>query len=93
MVVTASNVNDATMLAATLHDIRVPRDRWRARIRSDLGLADKAYPAKANLEWLRARGIAATIPERVDQIEKRQKWPDRPIEFGEERQRRYRGRT
>lgn len=93
MVVTAGNVNDTTMFAATLDDIRVPRDRGRACSRPDRVLADKGYPSRANRAWLRARGIAATIPERADQIEHRRKRPGRPIEFGEEQQRRHRGRN
>jgi transposase len=56
-------------------------------------LADKGYPSKANRAWLRARGIAATIPERDDQIAHRKKKPGRPIDFGEEQKRRYRGRN
>ena len=93
MVVTAGNVNDTTMLAATLDDIRVPRERGRARSRPDRVLADKGYPSKANRAWLRARGIAATIPERSDQIANRRKRPGRPIEFGTDQQERYRGRN
>lgn len=93
MVVTAGNVNDTSMFAVTLDDIRVPRERGRARSRPDRVLADKGYPSRANRAWLRARGIAATIPERADQIKHRSKRPGRPIEFGEEQQRRYRGRN
>ena len=40
---------------------------------------------------MRARGIAARIPERDDQIAHRKKKPGRPIDFGEEQKRRYRG--
>lgn len=94
MVVTAGNVNDTTMFAATLDDIRVPRaGGGPARLRPDRVLADKGYPSRANRAWLRARGIAATIPERADQIAKRRKRPGRPIEFGEVQQERYRGRN
>lgn len=93
MVVTAGNMNDTTMLTATLDDIQVPRLRGRARSRPDRVLADKGYPSKANRAWLRARGIAATIPERSDQIANRRKRPGRPIEFGPEQQERYRGRN
>lgn len=93
MVVTAGNVNDTTMFSATLDDIRVPRERGRTRSRPDRVLADKGYPSKVNRAWLRARGIAATIPERNDQIANRRKRPGRPIEFGEAQQERYRGRN
>lgn len=34
--------------------------------------------------------IAATIPEREDQIAHRRKRPGRPIDFGEQQQKRYR---
>jgi transposase len=43
--------------------------------------------------WLRERKIAATIPERDDQIAHRRKKPGRPIEFGAEQQARYKGRN
>ncbi|WP_197024711.1 transposase [Cellulomonas sp. KRMCY2] len=56
-------------MAATLDQVRVPRARaGRPRTRPDRVLADKGYPSKANRAWLRTRGIAATIPERDDQI-------------------------
>ena len=56
-------------------------------------LADKGYPSKANRAWLRTRGIAATIPERDDQIAHRRKKPGRPIDFGDQQQERYKGRN
>src|SRR6266540_3065286 len=88
---TGGNVNDTTMMTAILDDIRVPRKgKGRPRTRPDRVLADKGYPSKANRTWLRTRGIAATIPERDDQIAHRKKKPGRPIDFGEEQKRRYR---
>src|SRR6266540_4140484 len=45
------------------------------------------------LSWALTGGIAATIPERDDQIAHRKKKPGRPIDFGEEQKRRYRGRN
>jgi transposase len=91
---TGGNVNDTTTMTAVLDDIRVPRKgKGRPRTRPDRVLADKGYPSKANRAWLRARGIAATIPERDDQIAHRKKKPGRPIDFGEEQKRRYRGRN
>ncbi len=54
---TAGNVNDTTMLPATLEQIRVPTG-GRARTRPERVLADKGYPSKANRAWLRQRGIA-----------------------------------
>ena len=71
---TAGNINDTTMLSTVLDGIRVPRlGPGRPRTRPDRVLADKGYPSKANRAWLRARGIAATIPEREDQIAHRAK--------------------
>ena len=56
-------------------------------------MADKGYPSRANRAWLRERGIAATIPERDDQIAHRRKRRGRPIDFGDEQRHRYRGRN
>lgn len=39
----------------------------RPRVRPDRVLADKAYTAKANRDYLTARGVKVTIPEREDQ--------------------------
>lgn len=66
-VLTAGNVNDTTMMAATLDQIRVPRTgRGRPRRRPYRVLADKGYPSKTNRSWLAARGISTTIPEKAD---------------------------
>lgn len=90
---TAGNVNDTTMMSAVLDGIRVPRvGQGRPRTRPERVLADKGYPSKANRAWLRRRGIAATIPERDDQIAHRRRRPGRPIDFGEEQKVRYRYR-
>lgn len=56
-------------------------------------VADKGYPSKKNRAWMRERKIAATIPERDDQIAHRRKRPGRPIDFGDEQQERYKGRN
>lgn len=56
-------------------------------------MADKGYPSKANRAWLRERRIAATIPERDDQIAHRRKRRGRPIDFGDQQRARYRGRN
>ena len=94
MVLTAGNVNDTTMMVAVLEGIRVPRaGKGRPRTRPERVLADKGYPSKANRAWLRSRGIPATIPERDDQIAHRRKKPGRPIDFGPDQKRRYRGRN
>lgn len=92
-IVTGGNINDTTMLTATLEAIRVPRQAGRPRQRPDRVLADKGYPSRKNRAWLRQRGIARTIPERDDQIAHRQKKPGRPIDFGQEQQERCKGRN
>lgn len=91
---TGGNVNDTTMMTAVLDGVRVPRPgQGRPRTRPDRVLADKGYPSKANRAWLRQRGIAATIPERDDQVAHRRARPGRPIDFGPEQAQRYRGRN
>jgi len=92
-VITGANINDTTMMTATLEQIRVPRAVGRPRRRPDRVLADKGYPSKKNRAWLRERKIAATIPERDDQIAHRRRKPGRPIDFGEAQQERYKGRN
>jgi len=73
-VLTAGNINDTTMMAATLEEIRVPRPgRGRPRTRPDRVLADKGYTSKANRSWLADRGIKATIPEKSDQAANRKR--------------------
>ena len=52
----------------------MPRQgRGRPRCRPNRVLGDKAYSSFANRAYLRRRGIAATIPERADQIRNRQR--------------------
>lgn len=84
---------DTSMMAAALAQIRVPVGRGRPRTRPDRVLADKGYPSKSNRAWLRKNGIAATIPERDDQIAHRRKRRGRPIDFGDAQRVRYRGRN
>jgi transposase len=55
-------------------------------------LVDKGYPSKGNRAWLRQHDIAATIPERDDQIAHHRKKPGRPIDFGPEQKERYKER-
>src|SRR5665647_14819 len=82
------------MMSAVLDQVRVPRaGAGRPRTRPDRVLADKGYPSKANRAWLRSHAIAATIPERDDQIAHRRRKPGRPIDFGPDQQLRYRGRN
>ncbi len=91
--ISGGNINDTTMMTATLEQIRVPRATGRPRQRPDRVLADKGYPPKKNRAWLRERRIAATIPEREDQIAHRRRKPGRAIDFGEAQQERYKGRN
>ena len=57
------------MLAAVLAEIRIPRrGRGRPRTRPDRLLGDTGYSARANRRLLARRGIAATIPQRSDQL-------------------------
>lgn len=77
-------------MQAILAEIRVPGTSGRPRTRPDRVIADKGYPSKANRAWLRERGIAATIPERDDQITHRRKKRGSPIDFGDEQRLRYR---
>lgn len=81
------------MLIDTLSEIRVAGRTGRPRSRPDRLLADKGYPSKANQAWLREHGMAATIPEREDQITHRRKRSGRPIDFGREQRERYKGRN
>lgn len=92
-ILTPGQAADSSMLTATLSEIRVPGARGRPRSRPDRVLADKGYPSRANRAWLRERGIAATIPERDDQIAHRRKRRGRPIDFGHQQRVRYRGRN
>ena len=92
-VVTGGQVADTIMLPTAMDAIRVPGPIGRPRTRPDRVIADKGYPSKANRAWLRARGIATTIPERDDQITHRRRRRGRPIDFGPNQQNRYRDRN
>jgi transposase len=68
VVVTGGTVNDSLAFTEVMDGIRVPRQHvGRPRTRPDRVLADKGYSSRAIRTWLRARGIAHTIPERADQ--------------------------
>ncbi|WP_396653588.1 transposase [Microbacterium sp. WCS2018Hpa-9] len=67
-VLTPGQTADTSMLIDTLSEIRVLGRTGRPRTRPDRLLAHKGYPSKANRAWLRELDIAATIPERDDQI-------------------------
>jgi transposase len=64
---TAGQAGDNPELMAVLTDIAVPTG-GRARWRPDAVVADKAYSHPSTRKDLRARGIAAVIPQRSDQI-------------------------
>ena len=63
--VTAANINDTTMFEAVLEDVppvRTPTGRRRRRpAKVD---ADKGYDSRANMAYLRRRGITARIARR-----------------------------
>jgi transposase len=68
LLLTAGNVNDCTMFTQVLAGIWMPKPgRGRSWKRPRRVLADKGYSTRAIRAHLRSRGIAATIPERVDQ--------------------------
>ena len=74
MVLTGGNVNDCTMFTSVVAGIRMPRPGpGRAWTRPRRVLADKGYSTRAIRDYLRRRGIAATIPERRDQQANRQR--------------------
>jgi transposase len=68
MLLTGGQAGDSPQMPAVLEAIAVPRlGGGRARIRPDRVLADKAYSSRANREYLRRRGIRATIAVPADQ--------------------------
>lgn len=85
---TPGNVNDATAFADVLDGVRIPRvSTGRPRATPQRVLGDKAYSSRAIRQLLRRRGIAATIPERRDQLANRRRkglWGGRPPAFDRE---------
>src|SRR5437762_1623764 len=74
ILLTGGQCGDSPQFTHVLAGIRVPRpDGGRPRTRPDRVLADKAYCSRGNREYLRRRGIAATIPIKTDQAEHRRK--------------------
>jgi transposase len=72
ILITAGQCGDSPQFTAVLDAITVARTGpGRPRTRPDRVLADKAYGSRANRDWLRRRGIAATIPEQADRIRHR----------------------
>lgn len=68
IMLTAGQRGDSPQFIAVLDRIRVPRPGGgRPRTRPDRVLADKAYTSKANRDYLRQRGIKATIASKADQ--------------------------
>ncbi|BDH06199.1 IS5 family transposase [Streptomyces seoulensis] len=66
---TGGNINDCTQFEAVMERIRIARPGpGRPRTRPDRVVADKGYSARKIRSYLRRRGIAAAIPERIDQI-------------------------
>ncbi len=66
---TGGNAGDCTQFTHLMAAIRVPRiGSGRPRARPDHVIGDKGYSTKAIRAHLRRRGIAATIPERRDQV-------------------------
>ena len=69
---TPGQAGDNPQLLPLLDDIRVPRvGPGRPRKRPDHLIADKAYSHPSTRAALRARGLAFTCPERIDQIARR----------------------
>nr|WP_256226727.1 IS5 family transposase [Streptomyces sp. PAN_FS17] len=68
ILVTPGQRHDSICARPLLERIRVPRiGLGRPRCRPDQVIADKAYSSRGFRAYLRARGIANTIPERSDQ--------------------------
>lgn len=60
--------NDSPMFPNLLAALRVPRiGPGRARTRPTVVIADRAYSARSHRQLLRAKGITAVIPEKIDQ--------------------------
>ncbi len=62
MLLTGGQAGDSLHFAAVLDRIEIPTLGSRARRRPDRVLADNAYSSRGNRNWLRRRGIKATIP-------------------------------
>ena len=73
VILTAGQAGDNPQLLPLLDQIAVDRiGPGPARTRPERVLADKAYSHPSTRAALRARGIAFTSPERIDQIRRRQ---------------------
>jgi transposase len=68
LVLTGGHAADGSLFRLVMDTIQVHGGGpGRPRTRPDRVLADKAYTAKANRDYLTGRGIKHTIPERDDQ--------------------------
>jgi transposase len=68
LLLTGGNAADTSYFQAVLETVAVrTAGQGRPRTRPERVLADKAYTAKANRDYLSRRGIKHTIPEREDQ--------------------------
>jgi transposase len=92
LLLTAGNVNDTTLFAQLMANLRVQRPgRGRPRTCPDWVLADKGYSSRANRDLLRRRGISHTIPEPADQRANRRRRGrrgGRPVGFDQTRYKR-----
>jgi transposase len=92
LLLTPGNVNDTTLFALLMEQLRVSRNGpGRPRTRPDYLVADKGYSSHANRTLLRRRGIAHTIPEPRDQQANRTRRGSvggRPVGFNKTRYRR-----
>ncbi|MDN4595232.1 IS5 family transposase [Polycladomyces subterraneus] len=85
VLLTPGQRHDSTQLETLLEAIRVPRQgRGRPRKRPDRLIADRGYSYPGCRRLLKRRGIAHTIPERIDQRMRRSQLPGRPLSFDQE---------
>ena len=74
LVITPGQAGDGPQMVPVLENIRVPSTgRGRPRRRPERVLGDKAYSSRANRQYLRSRGIKATISQPKDQIANRRR--------------------
>lgn len=89
VVVSGGQRHDSTAVEAALDAVRVPRvQRGRPRKRPSSMNLDKGYSYPRCRRFLRSRGIAAMIPERRDQRNRRQqrgRKGGRPVVYDRER--------
>ncbi len=76
--------HETAFFEQTMDAVRVPREVGRPRKRPEALSGDRAYDADWIRQWLRRRGIKATIPER----EGKKPRPGRPLKFDREQYRR-----